>query len=241
MITLNVLEGSRVYERERRRESLRSKLERVFGLTTSMGAIGAYQYMSQVDRNALTPAQIRLHKQGVDAAAVSAMEMALTHQNLVQAFSRGSEGKKEAQFHGELEAADLHACFEGSNPNAMKADMVTDPIDNTESAVLGEPGSISVAAACNHEGIADVDCHYWLSIVVSPRLKEAGLSLTRTPRENMMRAIEYLDIPPQDFSVVILDRPRNQVYIDSARDLGVNLILIKRGDVHTWLEVFIDQ
>ncbi len=127
--------------------------------------------------------------------------------------------------------------------NDPRFDIALDPIDGTSNISKGMPNSISVMAASlvsegRERGMVNIPSFYVEKLSFGPRV-------ARSIREGLIPEIT-LDLPFShtlelaadalgkrlgELVVTILDRPRNQHYIDVVRAVGVSLRLIADGDI----------
>jgi fructose-1,6-bisphosphatase II len=71
---------------------------------------------------------------------------------------------------------------------------------------------------------------YMDKIAGGPEVAEA-IDITAPPAENVRRAAKAKGIPPEEVSVVVLDRDRHRQLIADLRDAGARVMLITDGDV----------
>lgn len=116
--------------------------------------------------------------------------------------------------------------------------IAVDPIDGTTLTSKGLPGAISVLAAANASGpderaLAAVPSHYMEKIAVGPRVKASAdaISFDVPVEQNMEMVARRLDKRVRDLVVCLLDRPRNESYIQAIRKTGAAIRLIGDGDV----------
>lgn len=127
--------------------------------------------------------------------------------------------------------------------NAPRFDIALDPIDGTSNIAKGLPNSISVMAATHvphgeESGMMNIPSFYCSKLAYGPAVKEA-ISATRIPPltlcmnfgEVMTYAAAALKKRIADLVVVMLDRPRNQKYLEIVRQQGAALRLISDGDI----------
>lgn len=128
-------------------------------------------------------------------------------------------------------------------PGAPRFDIALDPIDGTTNLSKGMPNSIScIAAAAPDEGgqsgLQDIPAFYMKKLAYPPEVRNAWvadpsipISVT-TPLEKVIRiTAEILNKNVRDVVVMILDRPRNQPFIDQVRHAGASLRMIADGDI----------
>ena len=114
----------------------------------------------------------------------------------------------------------------------MKVEMAVDPVDGTTLTAKGEPGAIAVIAVSEGEGLMYTPGRlvYMDKIAVGP--EAAGLVELEAPvGHNLRRVAKAKGKDVSDLQVILLDRPRNQHYIDEVRRNGGRIRLIRDGDV----------
>ncbi len=110
------------------------------------------------------------------------------------------------------------------------ADIAIKPLEGTTPCATGGPNAISVVAIAEKGGLLAVPKAYMEKIAVGP--DAAGVvHLDATVEENLRRLAEAKARYVEDLTVVILDRPRNERYIDAVRKVGARVQLIGDGDV----------
>ncbi len=126
---------------------------------------------------------------------------------------------------------------------APRFDIALDPIDGTSNISKGLPNSISVMAAAhvpngNSHGMVNIPSFYCEKLAYGPAVQEA-IAATRIPPlslhmnfgEVMTFAAAALKKRISDLVVVMLDRPRNQKYLEIVRQQNAALRLISDGDI----------
>ncbi|HRJ70701.1 MAG TPA: class II fructose-bisphosphatase [Terrimicrobiaceae bacterium] len=126
---------------------------------------------------------------------------------------------------------------------APRFDIALDPIDGTSNIAKGLPNSISVMAAAhvpngNSHGLVHIPSFYCEKLAYGPVVREA-VAATRIPPltlemnfgEVMTYAAAALRKRISELVVVMLDRPRNQKYLETVRQQGAALRLISDGDI----------
>lgn len=122
-------------------------------------------------------------------------------------------------------------------------DIALDPIDGTTNLSKGMPNSISCIAAAapdapGQSGLQDIPAFYMKKLAYPPEVRNAWvadpsipISVT-TPLEQVIQiTAEILNKKVRDVVVMILDRPRNQPFIDQVRRSGASLRMIADGDI----------
>jgi fructose-1,6-bisphosphatase II len=166
----------------------------------------------------------RGNKEAADQAAVDGMRLHLATLDIDGLVVIG-EGEKDSApmlFNGERVGS-------GSG---LVVDVAVDPVDGTTLTASGIPGAIAVIALSEGRGsmYAPGSLVYMDKIAVGP--EAAGAIDLEAPIDHNLRQVakaKRKDV--NDLRVLILDRPRNQTYIDSVRKAGARISLIGDGDV----------
>lgn len=167
----------------------------------------------------------------LDGAAVEIMQDVFETQPHFYIEIKGSEGRKDTRRDG-IESPDLYGSY--GSKDGIRVEIVNDAVEGTKFASSNTSGATSVLAAAldQKNGLTATGNFDYMSKLFGPPKLKNKISLDLSPTENFKTALRELRINnPQDLSVVILDRPRNQYIIDSAKSLGVNIILITGGDL----------
>ena len=122
-------------------------------------------------------------------------------------------------------------------------DIALDPIDGTSNIAKGLPNSISVMSAAvvpDHRKrcMVNIQSFYVEKIAYGPQVADAirkndlaPIRLDAPFHRSLVVAATALKKRISDLVVVVLDRPRNQIYIDTVRAEGASLRLISDGDI----------
>jgi fructose-1,6-bisphosphatase II len=122
-------------------------------------------------------------------------------------------------------------------------DIALDPIDGTTNCSKGMPNAISCIAAATPDangqsGLQDIPAFYLKKLAYPPEVRKAWMadpsipiSVTTPLGEVIQITAKILGKNPRDVVVMILDRPRNQPYIDEVRRAGASLRMIADGDI----------
>ncbi|HUO46917.1 MAG TPA: class II fructose-bisphosphatase [Acidimicrobiia bacterium] len=191
-------------------------IERNLGLdlvrVTETAAMGAARWMG------------RGEKEKADQAAVDGMRAHLATIDIdgVVVIGEGEKDNAPMLFNGERIGTG----------RGMKVEMAVDPVDGTTLTAKGEPGAIAVIAVSEGEGLMYTPGRlvYMDKIAVGP--EAAGLVELEAPvGHNLRRVAKAKGKDVSDLQVILLDRPRNQHYIDEVRRNGGRIRLIRDGDV----------
>lgn len=191
-------------------------VERNLGLdlvrVTETAALGAARWLG------------RGNKEEVDQAAVDGMRLHLSTIDIDGQVVIG-EGEKD-------EAPMLYNGERVGNGTGMIVDVAVDPVDGTELTASGLPNAIAVIALSEGRGsmYAPGSLVYMDKIAVGP--EAAGtIDLDAPVAHNLGQVAKANGKEMNDLRVLILDRPRNQRYIDEARQAGARISLFRDGDV----------
>ena len=121
-------------------------------------------------------------------------------------------------------------------------DIALDPIDGTTNISKGLPNSISVIAGAQVEknqtqAMRNLPGYYSHKLAYGPDVAQSikrkpGLSLIDLSLEETLKIVaKALDKRVAEVVVVILDRPRNQAFIDTVRRVGASLRMVGDGDI----------
>jgi fructose-1,6-bisphosphatase II len=118
-----------------------------------------------------------------------------------------------------------------------------DPIDGTTNLSKGMPNSISCIAAAIPEddgepALMDIPAFYLKKLAYPPEVRKAWVADPSLPisvdaplSEVIATTARLLQKNMRDVVVMILDRPRNQPFIDEVRRVGASLRMIADGDI----------
>ncbi len=166
----------------------------------------------------------RGNKEAADQAAVDGMRLHLSTLDIdgLVIIGEGEKDKAPMLFNGE----------KVGSGNGIAVDVAVDPVDGTTLTASGMPGAIAVIALSEGRGsmYAPGSLVYMDKIAVGP--EAAGVIDLSAPVEHNLKQVataKRKDI--NDIRVLILDRPRNQRYVEAVRAAGARISLIGDGDV----------
>jgi fructose-1,6-bisphosphatase II len=122
-------------------------------------------------------------------------------------------------------------------------DIALDPVDGTSNIAKGLPNSISVMSAAyvsegSGHGMVNIPSFYVEKIAYGPQvareiLKERvpPITIDQPFEQTLVIAATALRKRISELVIVLLDRPRNQKYIDVIRKEGASLRMIADGDI----------
>lgn len=191
-------------------------IERNLGLdlvrVTETAALGAARWLGRGD------------KEQVDQAAVDGMRLHLSTLEIDGCVVIG-EGEKDSApmlFNGERVGTGT----------GMVVDVAVDPIDGTTLTAAGLPGAISVIAITEGRGsmYAPGSLVYMDKIAVGPESK-GEIDLEAPVEDNLRKVAKAKGKDVGELRCLILDRERNQHYIDDVRKVGARISVFRDGDV----------
>jgi fructose-1,6-bisphosphatase II len=191
-------------------------LERNLGLdlvrVTETAAMGAARWLGRGD------------KEQVDRSAVDGMRLHLSTIDIDGQIVIG-EGEKD-------HAPMLYNGERVGRGTGMIVDVAVDPVDGTTLTASGLPNAIAVIALAEGRGsmYAPGSLVYMDKIAVGPEAA-GSVDLEAPVSHNLATVAKANGKEINDLRVLILDRPRNQHYIDAAREAGARISLFRDGDV----------
>jgi fructose-1,6-bisphosphatase II len=162
-------------------------------------------------------------KKAGDQAAVDAMRLVLNSIEMDGVVVVGEGEKDEAPmlFNGEILGT-------GVSP---QVDIAVDPIDGTRLLAQGRANSIATVALAERGSMFDPGpMVYMHKIAVGPEAK-GKIDIDAPITDNLKAVARAKDADVDDLTVVILDRPRHQEFINEIRRSGARIRLITDGDV----------
>jgi fructose-1,6-bisphosphatase II len=176
----------------------------------------------------------------VDGAAVQAMRLLLDQIEIDGTVIIGEGEKDEAPmlFNGERIGQGVRTG--GGKAKEQPVDIAVDPIDGTRLTSLGLGNALSVIAIAE-KGSMFSPGHlvYMDKLAVGPEAR-GKIDIDASVVDNLNAVARAKNKPLQDLVAVILDRPRNQKYVDAVRDAGARLKLVPDGDVAAGLSTALE-
>lgn len=167
--------------------------------------------------------QGRGDKEAADDAAVEAMRDILNSIDMDGVIVIGEGEKDDAPWLANGERV--------GNGNGPAVDVAVDPVDGTTLTANGMPGALAVIALAERGSMyAPGSLVYMDKIAVGPASKGV-VDLDAPVKENLARIAKATEKDVSDLTAIILDRPRNQPFIDACRAEGARIRLIRDGDV----------
>lgn len=168
------------------------------------------------------------NKNAADGAAVDAMRSMLNTMYVSGSVAIGEGEKDKAPM---LYVGEPLGTEEGRK-NGPELEIAVDPIDGTTIVAKGSENAISVMA------IAEKGCFFrtpdlyrMQKIVVGPGMDISEFNMDMSTEEIVKIAAKQKNIAPEELVVCILERERNQKFVDAVRAAGARVKLIGDGDV----------
>jgi fructose-1,6-bisphosphatase II len=126
---------------------------------------------------------------------------------------------------------------------APRFDIALDPVDGTTNVSKGMPNAISCIAAAmpdgsGEPGLQDIPAFYLKKLAYPPEVRRAWIADPALPIDVRAPLAEVIRVTAgilgkdvRDVVVMVLDRPRNQPFIDEVRRVGASLRMIADGDI----------
>jgi fructose-1,6-bisphosphatase II len=177
---------------------------------TEAAAMSAARWIGRGDKN------------GADGAAVDAMRAMLRSVDMdgVVVIGEGEKDEAPMLFNGEHVGS-------GSGP---ATDVAVDPLEGTRLTANGQPNAIAVLAVAERGSMFFPGAAVYMEKIVTGRAAASVIDITMSPTENVHRVAEALGERPQEVSVVVLDRDRNEALVAELREVGARVNLIGDGD-----------
>ena len=173
----------------------------------------------------------RASKDKADQAAVNAMRLLLGQINIDGTVVIGEGEKDHAPmlYNGERIGGAVQ-----TNVNAaavQSVDIAVDPIDGTRLLSLGLPNALSVIAIADRGAMFSPGHLVYMDKIAVGPAGRGVIHIDATVEENLKALGRAVKREVSDLTAVILDRPRNQKYVEGVRGCGARLKLVTDGDV----------
>jgi len=162
------------------------------------------------------------NKNGADEKAVEAMRNFFNEVDFNGKIVIG-EGERD-------EAPMLYIGEKVGTGKGKAVDIAVDPLENTNATATLAPRAIAVLAASEKGGLFHAPDMYIDKLIVGPE-SIGKVHLDAPVAKNLKAVATALDRDIRDLVVVILDRERNEKYIQETRKVGARVKLIEDGDL----------
>jgi fructose-1,6-bisphosphatase II len=178
---------------------------------TEAAALAAGRWIGRGDKNA------------ADQAAVDAMRLMLdtVHMDGVVVIGEGEKDEAPMLYNGER-------IGDGQPP---EVDIAVDPLEGTRLTSVGQPNAIAVIALAERGTMFFPGAALYMDKIACGAEIADVIDIDASPEENVRKAAEAKGGDPEDVTVVVLDRDRNQELIAGLREVGAKVNLITDGDV----------
>ena len=167
--------------------------------------------------------QGRGDKNSVDQAAVDAMRHMLSTVD-VDAVVVIGEGEKD-------EAPMLYNGEVVGNGMAPEMDVAVDPVDGTRLTARGMPGALAVIAMAERGSMYAPGSLVYMDKIAVGEAAAGMVDIEAPIAHNLQQVAKAKGKDIDDVTAVILDRPRNESYVDQVRAAGARIALIGDGDI----------
>jgi len=167
--------------------------------------------------------QGRGDKEAVDQAAVDAMRAVLGAMEMDGTVIIG-EGEKD-------EAPMLSNGERVGNGRPPIVDVAVDPVDGTSLTAEGMPGSLAVLAVAERGSMYAPGKLVYMDKIAVGEDASGVIDLDAPISDNLTKVAKAKGKDVDDLTAIILDRPRNERYIEEVRKTGARIRLIRDGDI----------
>ena len=167
--------------------------------------------------------QGRGDKHAVDQAAVDAMRQMLATVDMDGIVVIG-EGEKD-------EAPMLYNGERVGNGRPPLVDVAVDPVDGTSLTARGMRGALTVIAVSDRGTMYAPGSLVYMDKIAAGPESVGRIDIEAPVAENLAAVAKAKGKPVSDVTAIMLDRPRNEGYMQQVRDAGARIQLITDGDI----------
>lgn len=158
-----------------------------------------------------------------DQAAVDAMRRELNRLSVHGKIVIG-EGERD-------EAPMLFIGEKVGTGDGTRVDIAVDPLEGTTICAKDLPNSLAVVAFAQEGSLLNSPDIYMDKIAIGPGYAKGVVDLDASPEDNIRALAKAKDVPVEEITACILDRPRHGKLIEAARLTGAAVRLIGDGDI----------
>lgn len=183
----------------------------------------------------------RGNKNSADAAAVNAMRLLLGQINIDGTVVIGEGEKDHAPmlYNGERIGRAVQS-NSATEKTVQFVDIAVDPIDGTRLLSLGLPNALSVIAIADRGAMFSPGHLVYMDKIAVGPAGRGLIHIDAAVEENLRALARAKKRDVSDLTAVILDRPRNQKYVEAVRACGARLKLVTDGDVAAGVSTALD-
>lgn len=167
--------------------------------------------------------QGRGDKESVDQAAVDAMREVLATVDMDGIVVIG-EGEKD-------EAPMLYNGERVGNRHSPRVDVAVDPVDGTRLTARGMPGALAVIGLAEHNTMYAPGRLVYMDKIAVGEAAAGTIDINAPVAHNLQQVAKAKNRSVSDLTAIILDRPRNEGYVNAVREAGARIALIGDGDI----------
>jgi len=162
-------------------------------------------------------------KTGADQEAVTALREAFNKLEIDGTVVIG-EGERD-------EAPMLYIGEKVGTGRGPKVDIALDPLEGTDLTAKAMANALAVVAMAQGGTLLNAPDTYMDKIAVGPGYPEGIVDLDAAVEDNIAAVAKAKGVPTSEITLCVLDRPRHEAIIASARKMGSRVFLIPDGDV----------
>jgi fructose-1,6-bisphosphatase II / sedoheptulose-1,7-bisphosphatase len=151
---------------------------------------------------------------------------------------------------GERDEAPMLYIGEKVGSGGIKVDIALDPLEGTTLTAKALPNALAVMAMAEPGTLLHAPDTYMDKIAIGGGYPDGTIDLDADPADNIVSLAKAKGVKPHEITALILDRPRHEKIIASARRVGASVQLITDGDVagviattdpETGIDIYIGQ
>ncbi|KAA3642088.1 MAG: class II fructose-bisphosphatase [Armatimonadetes bacterium] len=177
--------------------------------------------------------QGRGDKEVVDQAAVDAMRQVLSRISLdgVVVIGEGEKDEAPMLYNGEVVG----------NGQLPQVDVAVDPVDGTRLTAEGRGGALAVIALAERGSMYAPGSLVYMDKLAVGEAAVGTVDINAPVEYNLRAVAKALGKQVSDVTAVVLDRPRNEPYINEIRAAGGRISLIGDGDIQGSITAALDD
>ena len=162
-------------------------------------------------------------KIAVDQAAVDAMRqmLATVEMNGVVVIGEGEKDEAPMLYNGEHVG-------DGTGP---EVDVAVDPVDGTTLTARGGAGALAVIALAERGSMFAPGSLVYMDKIAVGEAAAGTIDIEAPVAHNLQQVAKATNKSVSDVTAIILDRPRNEPYVNAIREAGARIHLITDGDI----------